>query len=1021
MLQDKSNLMKKQVKENKIQIETILQNAPEAVIIIDEKGIITEWNPQAENIFGWKKKEITGKHLHQIIIPSRYRNSYLKGLTHFLKTGKGHALNKPLELVALRKDNTEFSAGLNISPFLFEGNQFFIGFISDISDRKTAEAKLKESEQKLAASERQLNEAQHLARMGSWEMNMETNEVIWSEEMYSIYGYGKKRFPVTFTKATERMLPKDASDTRLRMKKHIEDGLQAFKEKGVLEFESPLNVYTIVLPDGSKKNLQGIGKIILNSEGKITKMIGTVQDITGQKKIEEETKESRERFKKLFDFMPYPCWVYDVKTLRFLEINHAAINHYGYSREEFLTMHLTDIRPKEEVARLIKNIEQRKAEVQSTGGWKHRLRNGQLIDVEITSHLLDYHGRPAALVIANDITARKKAEEQLRFSEEKFNKAFQLSPAGISLFRLDNGKIIDVNESYLKMIGYKREEVVGRSAVEIGFLDPAERKKLEDEFSKNGSLTNHELVFIKKSGEKGNALFSVESILIKGEPCVISVIYDITKRKKAEEQLKSTLAQLSEAQQMAQIGSWEWNIQANTISWSEELYRIYGLQPNEFSVTFGSAEKYTHPEDKEYVHKITVPAYRDKKAFFVDYRIIRTDGEVRTLNEQGKVINDAAGNPVKMLGTVHDITERKKAEELIKQSEEKFNKAFQLSPSGITLTSLNTGKWIDVNESFLKMTEYSRGEVIGHTSSELEIISAEDREKLLEEINKAGSVRNKEVEFKKKSGEKGISLFSNETILLKNEQIILSILYEITDRKKTETALQQKSEELAKSNKELEQFAYIASHDLKEPLRTVSNYVDLFETQYKGKLDENADIYLNFIKGATSRMQTLISDLLEYSRIGSNKNITTIDCNEMVGNLLNDMKASIAESGGKINFKNLPVINAYPDLKSLFQNLIGNAVKFRKGSEKLVINITAKDKGKEWLFAIQDNGIGIEKKYYDRIFIIFQRLHSKEEYAGTGIGLAQCKKIIELHNGKIWIESELGKGSTFYFTIPKMI
>jgi light-regulated signal transduction histidine kinase (bacteriophytochrome) len=233
------------------------------------------------------------------------------------------------------------------------------------------------------------------------------------------------------------------------------------------------------------------------------------------------------------------------------------------------------------------------------------------------------------------------------------------------------------------------------------------------------------------------------------------------------------------------------------------------------------------------------------------------------------------------------------------------------------------------------------------------------------------------------------------------------------------TAINQMTEQLTLSYKELEQFAYVASHDLQEPLRSISNYVGLFQKKYKGKIDEESDQYLDFITRATVRMQMLIKDLLDYSRIGHDKNMCVIDCNKVLHEVLSDMETSVKETNTKINSENLPVLNAYPDIKSLFQNLISNAIKFRKKDVPPIINITAHVRDNAWLFSIKDNGIGIEKAFYERIFTIFQKLHSQKQYAGTGIGLALCKKIVELHGGKIWIESEENNGSTFYFTIPK--
>ena len=226
--------------------------------------------------------------------------------------------------------------------------------------------------------------------------------------------------------------------------------------------------------------------------------------------------------------------------------------------------------------------------------------------------------------------------------------------------------------------------------------------------------------------------------------------------------------------------------------------------------------------------------------------------------------------------------------------------------------------------------------------------------------------------------------------------------------------------ELKVSIKEAEQFAYIASHDLQEPLRTIINFVNLFKKRYKGKIDKDADEYLDFIDGATNRMRTLISDLLDYSRIGKDKNKIAIDYNVLINEVLTDMDNSIKESNAEIHSDTLPILNGYyMGIKSLFQNLISNAIKFRNKDVNPIVNITAQKKDNEWLFAIKDNGIGIDKIYYDKLFIIFQRLHTKDEYPGTGIGLAQCAKIVELHGGRIWVESEPEKGSTFYFNIPE--
>jgi signal transduction histidine kinase len=229
----------------------------------------------------------------------------------------------------------------------------------------------------------------------------------------------------------------------------------------------------------------------------------------------------------------------------------------------------------------------------------------------------------------------------------------------------------------------------------------------------------------------------------------------------------------------------------------------------------------------------------------------------------------------------------------------------------------------------------------------------------------------------------------------------------------------QAQEELVRSNKDLEQFAYVASHDLQEPLRAVAGFVELLRRNLKNSLDDKTTEYMDFAIDGAKRMQSLISGLLEYSRVGTQgKEPQKVNSKEALDEALSRLQASIKETGAEITADGLPVI--YFDdvqLSQLFQNLIGNAIKFR-GEQSPRINIIAVRKDGEWQFAVSDNGIGIEPQYAERIFMIFQRLHSREKYPGTGIGLSICKKIVERHNGKIWVESKPGNGSTFYFTVP---
>ena len=368
-----------------------------------------------------------------------------------------------------------------------------------------------------------------------------------------------------------------------------------------------------------------------------------------------------------------------------------------------------------------------------------------------------------------------------------------------------------------------------------------------------------------------------------------------------------------------------------------------------------------------------------------------------------------------------------------KKAEEKFRNLLESAPDSMVIVN-EQGAIQLVNAQTVKMFGYTRYEMMGEPVSMLMPLQPDDFRQLQNE-----NFQNVNQNILKEGGElfgirKDGQHFPVEIRLspLQTEEglLVSAAIRDISEKKQLEKTIrdanttlekkvQQRTAELERKNKELEQFAYVASHDLQEPLQTTSGFVQLLRKQYHGRLDETADQYMDYIVQASGRMKTLIKDLLDYSRIGRENEYRLVDCNLLLQEVLADLHNVIEENGVVIKIGQLPVLyNAFAtELKSLFQNLLSNSIKFRKPDITPELTIDAVQINGFWQFSVSDNGIGIEEKYLERIFVIFQRLHNRSMFEGSGIGLAHCKKIAELHGGKIWADSKPGKGSTFYFTI----
>jgi len=378
---------------------------------------------------------------------------------------------------------------------------------------------------------------------------------------------------------------------------------------------------------------------------------------------------------------------------------------------------------------------------------------------------------------------------------------------------------------------------------------------------------------------------------------------------------------------------------------------------------------------------------------------VETESGVRYLESHVSGIWDEKGELTGFVLMSSDVTDKMKAEEevkaLAKFPDENPYPVLRISRDGV-----------------LSYANKASSPLLGLWGCRISETVPEHLRQLISQVLEAGDEREIELAADER-------FFSLMIVPVKEEGYVNIYGRDISGKKQMEEKLIKYAVELERSNKELELFASLASHDLQEPLRAVSGFAQLLQKRYKDKLDRKAGEFISYIVEGADRMNQLIRDLLDYSRVTARGDpFVPVDCNNAIKAALANLRLAIEESRAAVIFDPLPVVSADPgQIIRLFQNLIGNAIKYR-GDSGPAIQVSAKREGDEWVFSVADNGIGIEAQYYSRIFQIFQRLHKRDEYPGTGIGLAVCKKIIDRHGGRIWVESVPGKGSVFYFTIP---
>jgi len=492
---------------------------------------------------------------------------------------------------------------------------------------------------------------------------------------------------------------------------------------------------------------------------------------------------------------------------------------------------------------------------------------------------------------------------------------------------------------------------------------------------------------------------------------------EVAHRKKTEEELRESRKRFRSL--VETTSDWIWEVDRNGVYTyaSPKVEALLGYVPEE---VIGKTPFDLMPaEEAERLTELFRAFIESRKSFqALENTNLHKDGRRVVLETSGVPIFDDSGEFVGYRGIDRDITEHKQEEEEIRRAAQEWKTTFASITDMVSIHDKD-GKLLRVNKAFANAFGTEPEEFIGKACYEV----VHGTKKPWPECPMKQMLETKKpvvAEFFEPR--LGIYLEVSGSPILNEEGEFVAFVHvtkDITERKRMEEELKQTLAELERSNAELEEFAYVASHDLQEPLRMVASYLQLIERRYKNRLDKDADEFIAFAVDGATRMQKMINKVLLYSRIGKqSKPLRPIDCEDILDQVVANLATSIQESGVIVTRDPLPTVMANDALLiELLQNLIGNAVKFC-GKKLPGVHVKAEKKGSDWVFSVRDNGIGVDPRHAERIFQIFQRLHGRNKYPGTGIGLAVCKKIVERFGGRIWVESETGKGSTFYFTIP---
>lgn len=771
---------------------------------------------------------------------------------------------------------------------------------------------------------------------------------------------------------------------------------------------------------------------IYNPDGEIIGGFESFEDITQRKLVERELRESEKKFRSLIENLNVGVYRNTADPEgTFLQVNPALVQILGYdSPEEIMQIKVMDLYVNKEDRLLFLEDLQREGSINNRKLLLKKKDHSTIwASVSARAHFTEEGVMNWVDGMVEDITKHILAQEALQKSEKRYRSIVENINDGFCIHDF-KGIILDCNENFARVLGFTREEIIGTKLREFKSKSMVSiNNDIVDELKNRGVIEFDGDI----QGINGNKrYYSINSCVIsqEGQGKVQSFLRDVTKRKEMEKKLlkrenkaQKRLSEIEAIYNSAPIGLCVLDCDLRYVRINKSMAAMNGFSPEEH---IGKSIYEIVPDLSQQAEDIAREIFQTGKALSIEIKgTTPAHGDnVRTWMEGWYPIKDSSHNIVGINVAAQDITEIKKAHEALKKSEEKLR--LTIEGVGAILWFWNIEK--DVVEWGGNYKHIFGRETIPKMGYKdlLSFIHPDDLEKVETAFQKTLQYgEDFKVETRAIFKDKSVRWFNvmGKAVYYPEGKFkeMIGIALDITNNKIVQLELQETLQKLKRSNAELEQFAYVASHDLQEPLRMITSFLQLLKLRYESQLDSDANEFIHFAIDGATRMQEMINDLLTYSRIGRKSgDFKEVNLNNILQQIIFEYKLLIQEKNAVISYGKLPVIHAdYTQMIQLFQNLISNSIKYND-QPCPTIHISAKKQNNDWIFKIADNGIGIDPKQGDWIFKVFQRLHSPDEYEGTGIGLAIVKRIVERHGGRIWYESQPGEGSNFYFNIPEV-